>query len=180
MVDWVQGTHLLLTILDIISSSIFLFFVVWYAGFMDFQCIRSVGYLSHLYLVALNKTYILLSQLPGKRTTFIPYLPGPATHPTGAGRVLDGVRDPTQGSASVAFGCTGPGLVPVLPARCHRRASVDGSLRYCGRVLYFPSSYQKTACHYPTSNNTFLEKEYIKFCWCVLRSRQGNTFSAEW
>jgi hypothetical protein len=50
------------------------------------------------------------------------YLQGPTTHTTGAGRVLDRVRDPTQGSASLAFSCTGPGLVPVLPARCHRCA----------------------------------------------------------
>jgi len=60
-----------------------------------------------------------------ERPAPIPYLPGPATHTTGAGRVLDGVRDPTQGCASLAFSCIGPSLVPVLPARCHRCASAS-------------------------------------------------------
>jgi len=85
-----------------------------------------------------------MSQLPRKCTTFIPYLPGPAIHPTPAGRVLDGVRDPAQGSASAAFSCTGPGLVPVLAARCHRCSSASSCLLSGGRLLYFSSSSQKT------------------------------------
>ena len=68
----------------------------------------------------LSSTILWLSQVPSERPASLPYLPGPATHTTGAGRVLDGVRDPTQGNASLAFSCTGPGLVPVHPARCRR------------------------------------------------------------
>jgi len=82
-------------------------------------------------------------QLPRKCTKFIPHVPGPATHTTTARRVLDGVRDPTLGSASLAFSCTGPGLVPVLAARCHRCAGASGSLPSGGRVLHVPSSYQQ-------------------------------------
>jgi len=69
-----------------------------------------------------------MSQLPRKCPTSLPYLPGPATHTNPAGRVLDGIRDPTQGSSSFAFSCTGPGLVPVLPARCHHSSSASGCL----------------------------------------------------
>ena len=83
-------------------------------------------------------------QLPRNSTTFIPYLPGPATHTSGAGRVLDGVRDLTQGSASLAFNCTGPHLIPVLTVRCHRCAGASVSLGSGGRVLYTTSSYKKT------------------------------------
>jgi len=81
--------------------------------------------------------------LPRKCKRFIPYLPGPATHTTPAGRVLDGVHDPTQGGASLAFSSTGPGLVPVLAARCHRCASVSDSLRSGGRVLYYSTNDKK-------------------------------------
>jgi hypothetical protein len=66
----------------------------------------------------------ILSHLKEEHSAPVPYLQGPATHTTGAGRVLDGVRDPTQGSASLAFGCIGPGLVRVLPAICHRCAAL--------------------------------------------------------
>jgi hypothetical protein len=104
-----------------------------------------------------------MSQLPRKHTTFIPYLPRPATHTIGAGRVLDGVRDQTQGSASLAFGCTGPGLVQVLPIGCHRFSGAGGSEQSSGRVLYFSSCYQKTACHYTTSNNTCPKTEFLTF-----------------
>ena len=95
---------------------------------------------------------IMILQLPRKCTAYIAYLPRPATHTTPAGRVLDGVRDQTQGSASHAFSCTGPGLVPVLPARCHRYVGASSSLRsgYC--VLLIPSSYQKALLQYPTNN----------------------------
>ena len=85
-----------------------------------------------------------MSQLPRKCTTSLTYLPGSATHTTPAGRVLDGVRDPTQGSASLAFSSTGPGLVPVLPPGCHRCSSASGSLRSDSRLLQFSISYQKT------------------------------------
>jgi hypothetical protein len=112
-----------------------------------------------------------MSQLPQKHTTFIPYLPGPATHTTGAGRVLDGVRDQTQGSASLAFGCTGPGLVPVLSAGCHQFAGVGGSVQSSGRLLYFPSCYQKTACHYTTRNNN---------CLKTAGEQQGNGMGTAW
>ena len=81
----------------------------------------------------------LTLQLPRIHTTLFHYLPGPATRTTPAGRVLDGVRDPTQGSASLAFSsCTGPGLVPVLPARCHRCSIASGSLWPCDLLLHFP------------------------------------------
>jgi len=85
-----------------------------------------------------------MSELPRKCTTSLTYLPGSATHTTPAGRVLEGVRDPTQGSASLSFSSTGPGLVPVLPAGCHRCSSASGSLRSGSRLLHFSSSYQKT------------------------------------
>ena len=88
-----------------------------------------------------TKPYTVL-QLPRKCATSLPYLPGQATHTNGAGRVLDGVRDPTQGSASLAFSCTGPGLVPVLTARCCRCAGASGCLPSGGCVLHVPSSYQ--------------------------------------
>jgi len=67
----------------------------------------------------------ILSQLQEERSASLSYHSGPATHPTTAGRVLDGVRDQTQGSASLAFSCIGPGLVPVLAARCHRCAGAS-------------------------------------------------------
>jgi hypothetical protein len=114
-----------------------------------------------------------MSQLPRKHTTFIPYLPGSATHPTGAGRLLDGVRDQTQRRASLAFSCTGPGLVPVPPARYHHCAGVGGSVQSSGRVLYFPSCYQNTVCHYTASNNICFKKECIKFCLFLFCSAQG-------
>ena len=101
-------------------------------------------------------------QLPWKCANFIPHVPGPATHNTTAGRVLDGVRDPTQRSASLAFSCTGPGLVPVLPARCHRCSSASGSLRSGGRVLYFPNSYKKTVWNYSTNDKKRRIEEWMK------------------
>jgi len=73
----------------------------------------------------IRKDFFWLSQVPAERSASISYLPGPATHTTGAGRVLDGVRDSTQGSASLAFSCTGSSLVPVLPVRCHRCAGAS-------------------------------------------------------
>jgi hypothetical protein len=85
-----------------------------------------------------------MSQLLRKCPTSLPYLPGPATHTSGAGRVLDGVRDPIQRSASLAFSCTGPGLVPVLAVKCHRCSSASGSVPSGGRLLHFASSSQKT------------------------------------
>jgi len=66
-----------------------------------------------------------LSQVPWERSAPIPYLLGPATHITHAGRILDWLRDPTQGSSSRAFSCTGPDLVPVLPVRCHHCAGAS-------------------------------------------------------
>ena len=110
----------------------------------------------------------MILQLPRKCTAYIAYLPRPATHTTPAGRVLDGVRDQTQGSASHAFSCTGPGLVPVLPARCHRYVGASSSLRsgYC--VLLIPSSYQKALLQYPTNNCKCGKDEYQVFC-CFIK-----------
>ena len=77
---------------------------------------RSIFY--QCYSVAVTGTVRTLS-------VSLSYHSGPATHTTPAGRVLDGVRDQTQWSAPLAFSCTGPGLVPVLPARCHSSAGAS-------------------------------------------------------
>jgi hypothetical protein len=89
----------------------------------------------------IRKNFFWLLQVPSERSASIPHLPGPATHTTGAGRVLDGVRDPTQRSTSLAFICTGSGLVPGFPAGCHRCAGTscricrDGSIHKLISVL---------------------------------------------
>ena len=101
-------------------------------------------------------------QLPSKCATFIPYHPGPVTHTTPAGRVLDGVRDQTQRSASLAFSCTGPDLVPVLPARCHRCAGASGTVRSDGRVLHVPSRYQQTLRHSATDDKRCRKEKWLK------------------
>ena len=113
-----------------------------------------------------TKPYTML-QLPRKYATFIPYLPWPAaTHTTPAGRVLDWVWDPTQGSVSLAFSCTGPVLVPVLPARCHRCSTATGSPQSGGCVLHFPSCHQKTVRHSASNHWNWCKEGWLNGVAC--------------
>ena len=86
----------------------------------------------------LSSDILWLSQVPWERAASVQYLPGPATHTTGAGRVLDGVRDTIQRNAPLAISCTGLGLVPVLPARCHRCAGAS----WCFHSLHSVANVQ--------------------------------------
>jgi hypothetical protein len=88
-----------------------------------------------------TKSCIML-QLPWKCSTSVPNLPGPATHTAGAGRVLDGVHDQTQGSSTHAIRCTRPHVVPVLPARCRCCVILSNSVCSVCRTSHFASSYQ--------------------------------------
>ena len=105
--------------------------------------IKSVEYLSHLYLAALNKAVYTVN-VTVKKYNVSPVSIG-TSHSHNSNRpCTDGVRDPTQGSTSLAFSCIGPGLVPLLPVRCHRCSSATGSLRCSGSyLLHFSSSSQK-------------------------------------
>jgi len=93
-------------------------------------------------------------QIPWQCSVHIPYLLGRATHTTPAGRELDGVRDPT-----LAFSCTEPDLVPVLPARCHRCAGASFRSSFNRNFFIFRAILRKLGSNALKTNNVRQNKK---------------------